>query len=83
MPPLTRIIPAHAGSTQMWSMALTAVAGHPRSRGVNGDDDVRRREEAGSSPLTRGQPTVSRGATLALRVIPAHAGSTRGWRLRR
>ena len=40
---------------QMWSMALTAVADHPRSRGVNGDDDVRRREEAGSSPLTRGQ----------------------------
>ena len=35
MPPLTRIIPAHAGSTQMWSMALTAVADHPRSRGVN------------------------------------------------
>ena len=61
MPPLTRIIPAHAGSTQMWSMALTAVADHPRSRGVNGDDDVRRREEAGSSPLTRGQHIANPG----------------------
>ena len=61
MPPLTRIIPAHAGSTQMWSMALTAVADHPRSRGVNACRARMDRATAGSSPLTRGQHIANPG----------------------
>ena len=49
---------------------------HPRSRGENADSEVRVRERAGSSPLTRGKhvPSVYGGRRPGL--IPAHAGKT-------
>mgnify|MGYP000890263657 CR=1 FL=1 len=72
-----RLIPAHAGSTITLSRAKCFSPAHPRSRGehamVTGYGEL----SEGSSPLTRGaHPPTTRG-TSPVRLIPAHAGSTR------
>ena len=51
---------------------------HPRSRGENPVCAVIRISCRGSSPLTRGKPSTWRSASRARRLIPAHAGKTRG-----
>ena len=50
-----RLIPAHAGKTQVESNAMRTTSAHPRSRGENGDAPIDLGELAGSSPLTRGK----------------------------
>ena len=73
-----RLIPAHAGKTSSgfaWRAVSTA---HPRSRGENGDAVGHVITDGGSSPLTRGKLLLCRGGHGHGRLIPAHAGKTRG-----
>ena len=70
------LIPAHAGKTITWLAQLITSWAHPRSRGEN----VRRAQypppTGGSSPLTRGKPSVFPCTGHQCGLIPAHAGKT-------
>ena len=70
------LIPAHAGKTHVTVKPLDLMRAHPRSRGENhaAIDWVARSE--GSSPLTRGKPSVLVSSPMMCRLIPAHAGKT-------
>ena len=72
-----RLIPAHAGKTDVPSTAATPSRAHPRSRGENSPTGGATVSSEGSSPLTRGKlyPSVQFRALRGL--IPAHAGKTR------
>ena len=72
-----RLIPAHAGKTDVPSTAATPSRAHPRSRGENSPTGGATVLSEGSSPLTRGKlyPSVQFRALRGL--IPAHAGKTR------
>ena len=77
-PGLAGLIPAHAGKTRApWARAHATWA-HPRSRGENGYPVDRIASTMGSSPLTRGKQTGVEAANQESRLIPAHAGKTRG-----
>ena len=72
------LIPAHAGKTVDRDTPTTGNWAHPRSRGEN---DARRsggRRVGGSSPLTRGKPSVMHARRIVEGLIPAHAGKTLG-----
>ena len=72
----SRLIPAHAGKTQLPPIVARSLAAHPRSRGENLFPITPLRLTEGSSPLTRGKlDRLSRNA-LHLGLIPAHAGKT-------
>ena len=76
--PISGLIPAHAGKTLGILDESRAGRAHPRSRGENQilrDGD---RLRCGSSPLTRGKPSMTWGGDTASGLIPAHAGKT-GW----
>ena len=76
-----RLIPAHAGKTRVFLHNPCCGWAHPRSRGENDFDLTALIKVLGSSPLTRGKPTVARERLTAPRLIPAHAGKTRtAWR---
>ena len=70
------IIPAHAGSTAPSKKPHGAVGDHPRSRGEHANPARPTRKRPGSSPLTRGAPCPGVSSVSAIRIIPAHAGST-------
>ena len=53
-----RLIPAHAGKTTRWAWTNTPRQAHPSSRGENFRVVGHRGGDRGSSPLTRGKPTV-------------------------
>ena len=72
-----RLIPAHAGSTRLPSRGHQLQRAHPRSRGVDWLRAACIFLTVGSSPLTRGRPRGLGGGPSPLRLIPAHAGSTR------
>ena len=72
------LIPAHAGKTLEWLCPDKAARAHPRSRGENYQRFHIRRDRLGSSPLTRGKPDCCRRSRYWGRLIPAHAGKTRG-----
>ena len=72
-----RIIPAYAGSTTCQSFPFHRMADHPRIRGEHAATKDPGSRVAGSSPHTRGARTTSRTHPMALRIIPAYAGSTR------
>ena len=71
-----RLIPAHAGKTDIVAQFASTMRAHPRSRGENqeivGLDGVYR----GSSPLTRGKLRSAATARMSAGLIPAHAGKT-------
>ena len=70
------LIPAHAGKTRPeWAITLSARA-HPRSRGENDAGKTNTTDFEGSSPLTRGKPTLRVLAGSGMGLIPAHAGKT-------
>ena len=70
------LIPAHAGSTECWTIQAGWGWAHPRSRGEHKIPALWWRTMYGSSPLTRGAlPELFRNLYLT-RLIPAHAGST-------
>ena len=73
-----RLIPAHAGKTGAPARSAMLHAAHPRSRGEN--DLVAGLEGCaqGSSPLTRGKLVERERERCLPRLIPAHAGKTRG-----
>ena len=53
-----------------------SVTDHPRSRGVYASFGAARADDGGSSPLARGLPQISAGATSNGGIIPARAGFT-------
>ena len=73
-----RLIPAHAGKTSGVPFCAMGASAHPRSRGENRLRCVWAMAVVGSSPLTRGKPTVLRLCRGGRRLIPAHAGKTKG-----
>ena len=73
-----RLIPAHAGKTAAPPPPISTRTAHPRSRGENAIPCISSCTICGSSPLTRGKRHFHGLSHLALRLIPAHAGKTRG-----
>ena len=71
-----RLIPAHAGKTEPRSRSAGTPAAHPRSRGENPGGVPVYSTWEGSSPLTRGKPSLRRRRPLCAGLIPAHAGKT-------
>ena len=71
-----RLIPAHAGKTQMLRIGPLRRAAHPRSRGENGRNSAFFGLFPGSSPLTRGKRCQRPPTASISRLIPAHAGKT-------
>ena len=80
-----RIIPAYAGSTELRESSGCLGQDHPRIRGEHVFEKVLGEVGQGSSPHTRGARCRARRRVVALRIIPAYAGSTRrrGCRRRR
>ena len=75
-PPLG-IIPAYAGSTRHAVLRNSTFRDHPRIRGEHFLSFFRDARLLGSSPHTRGAPKSTESDTIAFRIIPAYAGSTR------
>ena len=75
-----RLIPAHAGKTHAMARSRRDRPAHPRSRGENALLGTPTPVALGSSPLTRGKPRPSEQPSTRRRLIPAHAGKTRGRR---
>ena len=72
----TRIIPAHAGQTNMRVISPTEWPDHPRACGANQAGVFGFLLEFGSSPRMRGKPLLPERADGTGRIIPAHAGQT-------
>ena len=73
-----RLIPAHAGKTIFVLIPFVSKEAHPRSRGENYRGALLTGNDGGSSPLTRGKLRGVRLCYVEERLIPAHAGKTRG-----
>ena len=71
-----RIIPAYAGSTGVVLLRVASLSDHPRIRGEHSVPLAPPRALPGSSPHTRGAPSVFPPLSRAWRIIPAYAGST-------
>ena len=71
-----RLIPAHAGKTQVLVSTGSAWRAHPRSRGENRAGLGAQGAARGSSPLTRGKQVEPRAKARDHGLIPAHAGKT-------
>ena len=76
--PVVGLIPAHAGKTKARVNTPQAQAAHPRSRGENASGLKICMTSRGSSPLTRGKLSNGLRSPSRPRLIPAHAGKTRG-----
>ena len=70
------IIPAYAGSTTSGRVWRCRRRDHPRIRGEHQSEEGKGRGRSGSSPHTRGAPSVISPARYVSRIIPAYAGST-------
>ena len=70
------LIPAHAGKTRTSRGRRRRLPAHPRSRGENHAASTAALKASGSSPLTRGKPSVATSHYLLPGLIPAHAGKT-------
>ena len=75
-PSRPRLIPAHAGKTEKAGIPAQLGSAHPRSRGENAAPTGTPRGSQGSSPLTRGKPSVQVVVLGSQGLIPAHAGKT-------
>ena len=73
---VSRLIPAHAGKTDLSGVLDGEVGAHPRSRGENFQAKTIPARGPGSSPLTRGKPERRLHRPERTRLIPAHAGKT-------
>ena len=71
-----RIIPALAGNTESGPLIRCQRSDHPRSRGEYLSSAPREPVKAGSSPLSRGIPTICDCYGPGSRIIPALAGNT-------
>ena len=70
------LIPAHAGKTACMAVPPKRCRAHPRSCGENVPEVPHALEDEGSSPLIRGKHRHLVAHSLAVRLIPAHAGKT-------
>ena len=70
------LIPARAGTTFSSRSSFTPPKAHPRSRGDHRPPTDTPGYPAGSSPLARGPPRVSRILAACPGLIPARAGTT-------
>ena len=73
-----RIIPAHAGQTWVWIRFFQTTTDHPRACGANEQDTDSDPDRIGSSPRMRGKRGGGQDTHVEARIIPAHAGQTRG-----
>ena len=73
-----RIIPAHAGQTVCLMRVRVQVTDHPRACGANGTVNGVNQRQHGSSPRMRGKRRRHGRISGRPRIIPAHAGQTRG-----
>ena len=73
---ISGLIPTHAGKTRSSARRARARTAHPHSRGENADASPISRRATGSSPLTRGKPSVLAGGQTVGGLIPTHAGKT-------
>ena len=73
-----RIIPAHAGQTDRKPHNNSSSTDHPRACGANSASPLRVIFAIGSSPRMRGKRRQKSCHTTPRRIIPAHAGQTRG-----
>ena len=71
-----RLIPAHAGKTEVFGLFVGALGAHPRSRGENSGSMFATAYPTGSSPLTRGKRQRIPARAGGRGLIPAHAGKT-------
>ena len=71
-----RIIPAHAGQTEIIKTHLRLLPDHPRACGANLCFALCFLLLLGSSPRMRGKRQLCDTRHLRLRIIPAHAGQT-------
>ena len=71
-----RLIPAHAGKTEVRHTPSAPPAAHPRSRGENSPSKFMSLRTLGSSPLTRGKRRQRVDPRAFGGLIPAHAGKT-------
>ena len=71
-----RLIPAHAGKTSRRSSTDRDKRAHPHSRGENRYVGLGGKAREGSSPLTRGKPSIQAAPRQSARLIPTHAGKT-------
>ena len=76
--PVVGLIPAHAGKTSRQADKARVHEAHPRSRGENKGTSEHTTGPGGSSPLTRGKLSNGLRSPSRPRLIPAHAGKTRG-----
>ena len=73
------IIPACAGSTEVFDGVLSATGDHPRMCGEHSKECVPIWDNQGSSPHVRGAPASSSVSSRFSGIIPACAGSTTDW----
>ena len=73
---LRRIIPADAGSTNLYHVTTGDIGDHPRGCGEHANRSYTPQFEQGSSPRMRGALAVVQVVLRGLRIIPADAGST-------
>ena len=73
---ISRITPAHAGTTPSLRPPWTTRWDHPRSRGDHYSCQPSYRDRLGSPPLTRGPHPVALSLAQRKRITPAHAGTT-------
>ena len=71
-----RFIPAYAGNSSQRSKKDTRLTVHPRLRGELFNTPSVKSNALGSSPLTRGTPSIMKRALLLTRFIPAYAGNS-------
>ena len=76
-----RIIPAHAGQTEKSHQKQWFAPDHPRACGANSASNEAAMTRFGSSPRMRGKRMVAGIWQTGRRIIPAHAGQTRGQRI--
>ena len=76
-----RLIPAHAGKTDVHVGSGWWHGAHPRSRGENSRSSLTSSPGRGSSPLTRGKRRIQGPRRTRRGLIPAHAGKTRAARV--
>ena len=78
-----RLIPAHTGKTKSAQSQQSASWAHPRSRRENVTVLPQQSAQPGSSPLTQGKPREQGAPCVPEGLIPAHAGKTLLFVLRR
>ena len=75
---VNRIIPAHAGNSRSDPTACTSTPDHPRACGELPDTGEPEPSPSGSSPRMRGTQLPPLRFRVGVRIIPAHAGNSRG-----